>query len=112
MLDFRYYTKFLGRDVLHAAPESDRAFVGNFQTLAFMKDDRIAVLQPKRKIDIYRLEKGATYFPLPADPALAREAISFYQVASHLFRSGRYLDEEQIAFEARAASPSSNKDRP
>jgi phosphoglycerol transferase MdoB-like AlkP superfamily enzyme len=109
LLEFRYYTKFLGRDVLHSAPETDRAFVGNFQTLALMKDDRIAVLQPKRKVDIYRLEQSGTYFPLPADPALTREAISFYQVASHLFRSGRYLDEEQIAFEARAALPNSRK---
>lgn len=102
LLDFRYYTKFLGRDVLHSAPETDRAFVANYQTLAFMKDDRIAVLQPKRRVDVYRLEQGRTYFPLPADPALIREAISFYQVASHLFRNGLYRGEEQIAIEARA----------
>ena len=95
LLDFRYYTKFLGRDVLHSAPETDRAFVANFQTLAYMKDDRMAVLQPKRKVDVYRLEDGRTYAPLPADPALAREAIAFYQVSSHLFDSGLYLDEEQ-----------------
>ena len=102
LLDFRYYTKFLGRDVLRSAPETDRAFVGNFQTLAFMKDDRIAVLRPKRKADVYRLAEGRAYFPLPADPALTREAISFYQVASHLFRNGLFLDEEQVAPEARA----------
>ena len=95
LLDFRYYTKFLGRDVLHSAPETDRAFVANFQTLAYMKDDRITVLQPKRKVDVYRLEDGRTYAPLPADPALTREAIAFYQVSSHLFDSGLYLDEEQ-----------------
>ena len=97
LLDFRYYTKFLGRDVLRSAPETDRAFVGNFQTLAYMKDDRIAVLQPKRKTDVYRLEQGRTYIPLPADPALTREAIAYYQVASHLFRNGLFLDEEQRA---------------
>jgi phosphoglycerol transferase MdoB-like AlkP superfamily enzyme len=101
LLDFRYYTKFLGRDVLHSAPETDRAFVGNFQTLAFMKGDRIAVLQPKRRVDVYRLAEGRTYLPLPADPALTREAISYYQVASHLFRNGLFLDEEQVAPEVR-----------
>jgi phosphoglycerol transferase MdoB-like AlkP superfamily enzyme len=92
LLDFRYHTKFLGRDVLHSAPETDRAFVGNFQTLAFMKDDRIAVLQPKRKVDTYRLQDGRSYLPLPADAALTREAIAFYQVASHVFRNGLYRD--------------------
>jgi phosphoglycerol transferase MdoB-like AlkP superfamily enzyme len=104
LLDFRYYTKFLGRDVLHSAPETDRAFVANFQTLAFMKDDRIAVLQPKRKQDVYRL-KGSAYLPLPADAALTDEAIAFYQVASHLFRDGLYLNEKQIAPENRGAPP-------
>lgn len=32
-----------------------------------------------------------------ADPALAREAISLYEAASILFKSGRYNDEEQLA---------------
>jgi len=109
LLDFRYYTKFLGRDVLQAAPETDRAFVGNFQTLAYMKDDRILVLQPKRKVDLYRLERGFAYVPLPADPALTGEAISFYQVTSHLFRSGLFRDEEQVEIDARAAPPGSAK---
>ena len=77
LLDFRYYTKFLGRDVLRSAPATDRAFVANYQTLAFMKDDRIAVLQPKRKQNVYRLEEGRSYVPLPADAALTNEAIAY-----------------------------------
>jgi phosphoglycerol transferase MdoB-like AlkP superfamily enzyme len=113
LLDFRYYSKFLGRDVLRAAPETDRAFVGNFQTLAYMKDDRIAVLQPKRKVDLYRLEQGRSYVPLPAETAITREAIAWYQVASHLFRNGLFLDEEQIHPENRvAAAPLSPGPRP
>jgi phosphoglycerol transferase MdoB-like AlkP superfamily enzyme len=95
LLDFRYYSKFLGRDVLRSAPATDRAFIANYQTLAFMKDDRIAVLQPKRKQNVYRLEEGRSYLPLPADAALTGEAIAFYQIASYLFRNGLYLDEEQ-----------------
>ncbi len=109
LLDFRYYSKFLGRDVLRSARETDRAFVGNFQTLAYLKDDRIVVLQPKRKVDLYRLDQGRNYVPLPADPAIAREAIAYYQVASHLFRNGLYGDEEQVEIEARAPSPASGK---
>jgi phosphoglycerol transferase MdoB-like AlkP superfamily enzyme len=113
LLDFRYYTKFLGRDLLSAPPETDRAFVGNFQTLAYLKDDRIAVLQPKRKIDLYRLEQGRNYVPLPAETAITREAIAYYQVASYLFRKGLYLDEEQIHPQDRlAAAPLSSGPRP
>ncbi len=102
LLGFRYYSKFLGRDLLRSAPGTDRAFVGNFQTLAYMKDDRILVLQPKRKVDLYRLDQGRSYLPLPADPEMTREAVSWYQVASHLFRNGLLGDEEQVEIEARA----------
>ena len=42
--------------------------------------------------------------PLPADPAITREAIAYYQVAAHLFRNDLYGDEEQIEIEARAPS--------
>jgi phosphoglycerol transferase MdoB-like AlkP superfamily enzyme len=95
LLGFSYYSKFLGRDVLHSGPETDRAFVANYQTLAFMKGDRIAVLQPKRKLNVYRLEDGRTYVPLPPDTALTREAIAFYQVASHLFSDGLFRSDER-----------------
>jgi phosphoglycerol transferase MdoB-like AlkP superfamily enzyme len=108
LLDFRYYTKFLGRDVLRSAPETDRAFVGNYQTLAYLKDDRIVVLQPKRKVDLYRLDHGSSYVPLPADAAITREAIAYYQVASYLFRNGLYLDEEQTPPKNRIAAAPRN----
>ena len=105
LLEFRYDSKFLGRDVLRAPPESDRAFVGNFQTLALMKDDRIAVLQPKRKVDLYRLEQGRTYAPTPDDPAMKREAIAWYEAASHLFRAGLLKDDEQRGAAPPKATP-------
>ena len=96
LLDFRYYTKFLGRDLLHSTPETDRAFVGNFQTLAYLKGDRMAVLQPKRKVDVLRIDSGVVAPAAAQDAGLTREAISFYQVASHVFRNRLYLDEEQL----------------
>src|SRR6185369_16605195 len=79
LLDFRYFTKFLGRDLLHAAPEGDRAFVANFQTLAYMKDDQIVVLQPKKRVDQYAIQGGKQGAPSPINAAFRGEAISFYQ---------------------------------
>jgi phosphoglycerol transferase MdoB-like AlkP superfamily enzyme len=104
LLDFHYYTKFLGRDLLHSPAEGDRAFVANFQTLAYMKDDRMVVLQPKRKVDSFRLADGRTYDALPGDTSLTREAIAYYQIASHVVHNGLYLDEEQLLPEKRIAA--------
>ncbi len=102
LLDFHYFSKFLGRDILHSPPESDRAFVANFQTLGYMKGNAIAVLQPKRQTDVYRIEKGA-YQPMAGGgEQVLLEARAFYQVASHLFRDGLYSNEAQRTPEERA----------
>ena len=95
-LDFSYYTKFLGRDVLHSPPATDRAFVANYQTLGYLRGEDVVLLEPKRGIEVFR-RRGDALVPLrDPDPSLVREAIAFYQVASHAFRHGLYLDEEQV----------------
>jgi phosphoglycerol transferase MdoB-like AlkP superfamily enzyme len=100
----RYYSKFFGHDVLRAPPESDRAFVANYQTLSYMRDGKLVTLQPKRKVRISSIDAdGNIIAPLDA-PALAEEAVALYQTASFLFRSGLYRDEEQIPPEKRAAN--------
>jgi phosphoglycerol transferase MdoB-like AlkP superfamily enzyme len=96
LLDFDYYSKFLGRDLLHSPPASDRAFVANYQTLGYLKGDEMVVLQPKRTMELRSLLGEARAAGAPADPQLMREAIAFYQVASHVFRNGLYRDEEQV----------------
>jgi phosphoglycerol transferase MdoB-like AlkP superfamily enzyme len=102
LLDFDYYSKFLGRDVLHSPPGSDRAFVANYQTLGYLKGDEMVVLQPRRATQLLSLVGEARAASAPGDGALLAEAIAFYQVASHVFRSGLYADEEQVPPAARA----------
>jgi phosphoglycerol transferase MdoB-like AlkP superfamily enzyme len=103
LLDFRYYTKFFGRDVLHSPPESDRAFVANYQTLGYIRGDRMVLLQPKRKAEVFRVDHAMSIVDAVDDQQALREAISFYSVASYVFRSGLYSDEEQLPPEQRAA---------
>ena len=103
LLQFDYYTKFLGHDLLHTPPSEDRAFVANYQTLGYLKGDRLLVLQPKRKMEAFTMQGEKLIAAGPVDPALAREGIAFYQVASHVFRTGLYGDEEQVPPAARTA---------
>ncbi len=109
LLDFRYYSKFLGRDVLHSPPESDRAFVANFQALGYLKGDRLVVLNPKHAVASLRMVAGRGIPAADSEPALVKEAVAFYEVASYAFRHGLYLDEEQIAPEARVASAATRR---
>jgi phosphoglycerol transferase MdoB-like AlkP superfamily enzyme len=97
-----YYSKFFGRDVLRAPVSSDRAFVANYQTLGYLRDDTLVTLQPKRKVRAFRVGADGRPLAIADAPALAEEAAAFYQTASYLFRSGLYRDEEQIPPERRA----------
>ncbi|MEO8718493.1 MAG: LTA synthase family protein [Burkholderiales bacterium] len=97
LLNFGYYSKFFGRDVLRAPPATDRAFVANYQTLGYLKGDRFLVLHPKRKVEEFLVQGAQMRRVGKPDPALTREAIAYYQLASHVFKNGLYLDEERIA---------------
>ena len=101
LLEFDYYSKFLGRDVLHSPPGSDRAFVANYQTLGYLKGNEMVVLQPKRATEFRSLLGEARAAGAGDDARLRREAIAFYQVAAHVFRNGLYRDEEQVPPAAR-----------
>jgi phosphoglycerol transferase MdoB-like AlkP superfamily enzyme len=103
LLDFDYYSKFLGRDLLHSPPASDRAFVANYQTLGYLKGGEMAVLQPKRATALLSPLGEARAAAEPGDEQLMREAIAFYQVAAHVFDSGLYRDEEQVPPSARTS---------
>lgn len=96
LVNFRYYSKFFGRDVLREPPATDRAFVANYQTLGYLKDDRLLMLHPKRRVEEFVVQGAQLRSAGPPDPGLTREAIAYYQLASHVFRNGLYLDEEQI----------------
>ncbi|HJS37024.1 MAG TPA: LTA synthase family protein [Burkholderiales bacterium] len=104
LLEIDYYSKFLGRDLLRAPPGTDRAFVANYQTLGFIREGRIALLEPKRGVRVFELDAQGRVGGRASDPELEREAIAWYQVASHAFRSGLYRDEEQVPPQARVAA--------
>ena len=96
LLGVSHYSKFFGRDILHTTPAGDRAFVGNYQTLGYLKDGKLALLQPKRKTGVFRTDENGKPVAPEQDPALVREAVALYQSASMLFKSGRYRDEGQL----------------
>lgn len=94
MLRWNHETLSYGHDLL--APGADklpgRAFVSNYQKIALLRDDTIAILKPNRKISTYACDLKTGAFSEP-DPAVAEKLVHdttvFYQSASWLFKSGR-----------------------
>ena len=96
LMNMGYSSKFFGHDVFQSPPETDRALVGNYQTLGYMKDGRLVTLTPGRKVAVTDLpaELGLPGPGRMTDKRLAEEAISLYQSASALYNGGLQRDEE------------------
>jgi phosphoglycerol transferase MdoB-like AlkP superfamily enzyme len=76
---------FVGRDILHTPPEEGRALLSTYQNLGYMKGDLMTVLQPKRKIETFRISKDGKEAQLVAtEPKMAQEAIAYFQGAAIL----------------------------
>ena len=80
MLNFSYYSKFYGEDLLHDSDEIGHAFISNFQKVALIKSDELTVLAPKRKIDQFTWP--AVQMKKIGGNENKREAIAYYQSAS------------------------------
>ena len=90
LLGMDYDSRFFGVDVLQRPVGSERAFIGTYQLLGYLKDDTLVQLSPHRRVDTLRpaLERDHPQPALPEDPRLTLQAISFYQAAADAFTSG------------------------
>jgi phosphoglycerol transferase MdoB-like AlkP superfamily enzyme len=95
-LNFSYNSKFFGQDILRLPLGEERAFVANYQSLGYLRDGRLVMLYPRRKVQISNSEHaGSQRSDQPLDnKTLQREAISWYEAASLAFGRASYLDED------------------
>lgn len=92
LLGFSYRSRFFGRDILTLAREDERALLGTYQRLGYLKRGMLTVLSPVRRVDVYRIEPNGDQTPLTRRAAGERvdEAVAYYQSASAAFaRTGR-----------------------
>jgi phosphoglycerol transferase MdoB-like AlkP superfamily enzyme len=76
---------FVGRDILTTPPEEGRALLSTYQNLGYFKGDVMTVLQPKRKIESFRISAdGKETQLIPTEPTMAEEAIAYFQGAALL----------------------------
>ncbi|HKE13128.1 MAG TPA: sulfatase-like hydrolase/transferase [Myxococcota bacterium] len=91
LLRFRYTSKFFGRDILDEPPSAGRALLSTYQQLGYLKDDKLAVLSPGRRIEVFSVNPQTgkeRLVPSTQDPDGIADAISYYQTASYAFLHG------------------------
>lgn len=90
-LHLNYKSKFFGQDVFKMTDQSQRAFISTYQSLGYIKQDKLVILGPNKKVDTFlpNFETGNAK-PIQNEQWLTEEAISNYQLASQLYKSKGY----------------------
>ncbi|WP_242009197.1 LTA synthase family protein [Robertkochia solimangrovi] len=90
LLHWDYDSNLFGKDILAMQPQDERAFIGNYRKLGYLKDHRVLVLDEEHNANLYYWN--------PADNSLNRaltdekfeeQSISNYQVADDLYHNGK-----------------------
>ena len=88
MLNFSYTSKFYGYDIFKLEPGRERAFISTYQSLGYLKNDTLIMLQPQqRKFTLIPNQDGSAQ-PVRENANLLHEAIVWYQTASYGFKNG------------------------
>jgi len=90
-LNFSYNSKFFGQDVFKMKDGDERAFISTYQSLGYIKNKKLVVLDPNKKSGTYQPDfKTGNAEKRPADQQLINETIANYQMASYLYQNGLY----------------------
>jgi phosphoglycerol transferase MdoB-like AlkP superfamily enzyme len=90
LLGFTYTSRFYGQDLFQLEPGRERAFIGNYQKLGYLRTDRLVQLGPKRSVEEVRpaFTSDVPQPDIPIEPELVNEAVRYYQTASYRFAHG------------------------
>jgi len=94
-LNFKYESKFFGNDVFKMEDTEQRAFISTYQSLGYIRDGKLVVLDPNKKVNTFRPDfKTGGSTKIPNDEKLTNETISYYQLASFLYQKKLYQQEK------------------
>ena len=89
ILNWRYESKFYGQDIL-SRDFQEMAFIGTYQKLGFLRDKRLLVLEPDKRIHEYEIVhqalKDVEYKEIAPFRKDAFDAVTYYQSASYLYQ--------------------------
>ncbi len=88
LLNFSYTSKFYGYDMFQLEQGRERAFISTYQNLGYMKDDKLVILSPQRKVATFSILENQEQVSIKEDSRLTAQAIAWYQTASYSFKHG------------------------
>ncbi|MFM7016457.1 MAG: LTA synthase family protein, partial [Bacteroidota bacterium] len=101
LMNWNYASTFFGKNILTMKKEDERAFVGTYQKLGYIKGDQLVVLSPQKKCVQYTFDRyTGDMKEVKLNDRLKSDAISIYQIGEHMFVNGwnkiRLKDQESV----------------
>ncbi len=89
LLNLKYKSAFIGKNILNNY-DDNRAFISSYQKVGYVKDDKIVVLDLKRKYNFFQYDrKDLTMKEAPVDEKLLFDAVAYYQGAFYIFKNNK-----------------------
>ncbi|MFZ1371021.1 MAG: sulfatase-like hydrolase/transferase [Ferruginibacter sp.] len=90
LMNMNYTSRFLGYDIYKLPAGNERAFISTYQDLGYLKNGRLVILSPQKKIRMFNANMTTGLNTLiGTSDSLADEAIAWYQGASFLYHNGK-----------------------
>ncbi|XCF04773.1 LTA synthase family protein [Tamlana crocina] len=88
LLNWDYESNLFGKDILSMQPKDERAFIGNYRKLGYLKDHKVLVLDEQKNAHFYSWNpEDNSLTSIPSEEQFEQKSIAFYQVADDLYRS-------------------------
>ena len=86
MLNWSYPSTFFGHDIMTMKTSEERAFIGTYQKLGYIKADHLIVMSPQKKITAYQFNRfSGEMKKVNVEKELQLDIVSLYQTAEHSF---------------------------
>lgn len=88
LLNFKYTSAFIGKDILTSDPWTERAFISTYQKLGYIHDDKLLVLGPKKEAAYFSFVRkdGATTV-LKSQGDLLMDALAYIQGTNYIYKN-------------------------
>lgn len=89
LLNWDYNSNFFGKNVMTMQAEEERAFVGNYRKLGYLKDNKVMVLDEQAHANFYKWNpRDNSLTSKPVEEVFLNTTISYYETADDLYHNG------------------------
>ena len=87
MLHISYSSKFFGRDIFNDKDGPERAFIGTYQKLGYIEDDKLLILDSGKRTEFFSFARSnGIAAKAPADENLLMNGLAYYQGSDFAYK--------------------------